>query len=104
MIKENVRNKRFKKAEKLLYLYADCSETCYKKLDKAVKSIQNDKYYPLIEMRFFKKMTYEEIAESMGLAVKTIYKHKRRLVERVADALYADEIIKEILREVSEDV
>ena len=41
----NSRDTRFRKVEKLLYLYKDCAETSYKKLDKALEKIRNEKYY-----------------------------------------------------------
>nr|DAV15020.1 MAG TPA: RNA polymerase sigma factor [Caudoviricetes sp.] len=95
-------DKRIKKVEKLLYLYPH-TETCYKKLQKAVDSIRNDKYYSVIEMRFFRKMKYREIAEKMGMDDNTVYKNKCRLVELVADVLYADDIVKEIIEDTEEE-
>ena len=95
-------DKRIKKAEKLLYLYQH-TDTCYKKLQNAVDNIKSDKYYNIIDMRFFQKMKYKEIAEQLGLDDNTVYKHKRRLVELVADVLYADDIVKEIMGEIEDE-
>jgi hypothetical protein len=89
-------DKRIKKAEKLLYLYPH-TDTCYKKLQKAVDNIKSDKYYDIIDMK------YREIAEELGLDDNTVYKHKRRLVELVTDVLYADDIVKEIMGEIEDE-
>lgn len=95
----NSRDTRFRKVEKLLYLYKDCAETSYKKLDKALEKIRNEKYYPIIELHYYQNRTFEEIAEVMQCSRKTIYDNRDKLIKRIVDILYADEIVKEIIGE-----
>lgn len=103
MSKVTTRNKRFKKVEKMLFLHPKCTQTSYKKLDEAIESIKGDKYYPIIDLRYFKQMTLEEVIAATGFAKQTVYKHRDRLICRIIDTLYADEVMKEIM-EAKEDV
>lgn len=97
MNKGNSRNNRFQTVEKLLYIHHDCQQTRYPQLDKAIDSISKDKYFPIIEMRYFQKMKMDDIVESLPYSKKTIYKHRDKLIDRIIDVLYADDIMKEIM-------
>lgn len=48
-------------------------------------------------------MTFEEVIAATGFAKQTVYKHRDRLICRIIDTLYADEVMKEIM-EAKEDV
>ncbi|MFQ7537322.1 MAG: hypothetical protein ACLRL6_08240 [Clostridium sp.] len=103
MSKATTRSKRFKKVEKILFLHPKCTQTSYKKLDEAIESIKGDKYYPIIDLHYFKQMKFEEVIAATGFAKQTVYKHRDRLICRIIDTLYADEVMKEIM-ETKEDV
>ena len=83
MSKVTTRNKRFKKVEKMLFLHPKCTQT--------------------IDLHYFKQMTFEEVIAATGFAKQTVYKHRDRLICRIIDTLYADEVMKEIM-ETKEDV
>ena len=82
MSKATTRSKRFKKVEKILFLHPKCTQTSYKKLDEAIESIKGDKYYPIIDLHYFKQMTFEEVIAATGFAKQTVYKHRDRLICR----------------------
>ena len=103
MSEDRKRDNRFRTVEKLLYIHHDCEKTRYPQLDKAIDRIRDDKYYPIIDLRYFKQMTLEEVIAATGFAKQTVYKHRDRLICRIIDTLYADEVMKEIM-EAKEDV
>lgn len=92
----------FKKTEKLLYEFNKLSpETEYgrNKIDRvkeALKSIENDPYYDLIELRYFKGYTYEKLCEYYGVESSSIKYHKNRLINKIKAFLFPDDVIREI--------
>lgn len=97
MSKDNIKNNRFQTVEKLLYIHHDCEKTRYPQLDKAIDRIRDDKYYPIIEMRYFQKMKMDEIIEKLPYSRKTVYDKRNKLIDRIIDVMYADDIMKEIM-------
>ena len=64
-------------------------------INEAVNMISDDKYIDIIRYFYFENKTIEEIAELTNLDERTIYRHKKRLVKRIAIILYGDEALKE---------
>lgn len=62
----------------------------------ALKKIENDKYYDIIPMYYFDKMTIEEIAEECDWAVGTVSKHKKRLMNDLKVYIFPDTFIEEL--------
>ena len=65
-------------------------------IDRALKSIETDQYYSIIEMYYFEHKTREEIAEFYDCEVKTITRNKRRLLNEIRIILFSDTTIEEL--------
>lgn len=107
-MKENKKS-AFKKTEEILRNYnklkiavennSDDTEKTQKLLniiDAALKSIENDKYYDVIEMIYFENKTREDIAEMYDCEVKTVTRNKNRLVNQLKIVIFSDDVIKEL--------
>ena len=96
----------FKKTEELLRTYSDlkvinpepgsATNTMLKKVDKALQALEGDEYCGLIQMIYVEGMTREECAEFYGVEPITITRNKKRLVEKMKNILFADDVIKEL--------
>lgn len=62
----------------------------------ALKHIRNDKYYNIIELYYFKRMTIEEVAEKMDCSVGTISMNKKRLINELKIYIFPDTFINEL--------
>ena len=63
-------------------------ETEIVEIDAALSTIKDDKYYPIIEMRYFERMEQEEIAEKMDCSLRTIIRQLGRLLDILTVSLY----------------
>lgn len=69
----------------------------YKRMvDKAMKIIESDEYYPIVEYIYFKNKTYDEIANEFGWSIGTISKHKSRLINVIKVYLFPESFLNEI--------
>ena len=94
-------NKLFRKTEKLLYIYPDIFDhdnEFLKILDKSLERFSEDDRL-IIEMKYFEKMTHEEIAEEMDIDPKTVTRRKNRIIKRLSFMLCPDEAIEELKNE-----
>ncbi|WFD09954.1 hypothetical protein [Tepidibacter hydrothermalis] len=66
-------------------------------IDAALNIIKDDPYYELIPMKYFEGQTREDIAYYFEVDVKTIDRHKNRLVNLLKIRLFSDECIEELL-------
>jgi RNA polymerase sigma factor (sigma-70 family) len=62
-------------------------------IEDALNKIKDDKYYNIIEMKYFNKLTREQIAEYFNVDVATISRNKNRLVNIIRIYLFSDEVI-----------
>ena len=88
-------NKLFRKTEKLLYIYPDIIDhdnEFLKRLEKSFERFSEDDRL-IIEMKYFEKMTHEEIAEEMDIDPKTVTRRKNRIIKRLSFMLFPDEAI-----------
>ena len=65
-------------------------------MDVALKSIENDPYYKVIELIFWQHETREHIAEIFDVEVKTVTRNKNRLVNQLKIIIFSDDVIKEL--------
>ena len=106
---KNSKKTTFEKTEELLRNYNDYlkaikidskktikTQKLVNKINQALKTIENDPYYSVIEMIFFENKTREEIAEFYDVEVKTISRNKNRLVNKLKIIIFSDETIMEI--------
>ena len=94
-------NKLFRKTEKLLYIYPDILDHENDFIDRLKESIDkfSDDDRLIIEMKYFEKMTHEEIAEELNIDPKTVTRRKNRIIKRLSFMLFPDEAIEELKNE-----
>lgn len=91
----------FTRTEKILYLYPKLNSTdpMKKRVESALMLIRNDDYFGVIESYFFEGMTFEQIAEIYDVNYRTISRQRVKLVKILAQELFPNEVIKEILED-----
>nr|DAI01565.1 MAG TPA: ECF sigma factor [Caudoviricetes sp.] len=102
MVKSNALNS-FKKTEKVLYEYPawkknDSDETrkfC-ELIERALKEVERDPYYELIELKYFERWTHERIAEYFDVDVSVISKRRTKLIDRLRPIIFSEDFIKEL--------
>lgn len=64
------------------------------RIENALNEIKKDKYYIIIELKYFseKKWTEEEIAEELNKERSTITKNKKRLINSIKTILFPESI------------
>lgn len=65
-------------------------------IDEALKGIEQDQYYSIIEMFYFENKTRAEIAEFYDVDDKTISRNKKRLIDELKIILFSDKTIEEL--------
>lgn len=50
------------------------------RINNALKMVEDHKDYSFIEMRYFDKLTYEEIADKIGVEVRTTYRIRNNIL------------------------
>ncbi len=65
-------------------------------VDKSLKLIKEDEYYPIIEWIYFKKKTYDDISNEFGWAYGTISKHKSRLINTIKVYIFPNTFFNEL--------
>ena len=67
-------------------------------MDKCMAALQNDPYYDILPMRYFKGRTLEDIGVYLGYDHSTISRNKNRLVKELAMRLFPDEVVHEFMK------
>lgn len=57
-------------------------------LEKAMKDIKKDTYFCVLKKQYGEGATNEEIAEEMRINVRTVYRHKKKLLSQLFLELY----------------
>lgn len=65
--------------ERLLNDIARHEEILFR-IDNALEMVKDNKDYNFIEMRYFNKLTYEEIADKIGVEVRTTYRIRNSIL------------------------
>lgn len=90
----------FKKTEEVLYLYpklpADHPEK--KRIDEALKKIEDDEYCDVIASRYFDGLSIAEISEIYDCKYQNISKKRSKLVKVLASELFPEDVLNEILQ------
>lgn len=93
---ESLLQDAYKRTEKHLKNYPDWKkdkmheEECLK-IESALKTIENDCYYSIIEYKYFDNMTLEDIAEILEVDVSTVSRQRNRLVTRLKWLLFPED-------------
>lgn len=76
-------------------LEKSCAITMYfiETIDNAINVVKDEKYYKIIPMTYFERKTREEIAEYYGTDVGTISRNKKKLIKKLQNRLFSDEVI-----------
>lgn len=57
-------------------------------IDIALQEIKNDEYFNIIPMKYIEKISNEEIAQELHCDMRTIGRHKSRLIKEISLGLY----------------
>ena len=69
------------------------------KVEDALASLKDDKYFEIIPLFYFQKRTRENIAEIFDTSTTTISRNKNRLVNKISIVLFADEFVIDFFEE-----
>lgn len=67
--------------------------------ETALDEIKGDKYYKIIEMKYFEEVTVEYIAEYLDIGETTVKRNKNRLVKRLHALIFSNDTVAEILKD-----
>ena len=109
LIKENCLNS-FQKTERVLnyypkfkhitetYKFDDMQITVdfIKMIDDALKSIADDPYFKIIELKYFNGWTHEQIAEYFDVQPAAISKQRKRLINKLRPLIFPNDFISEL--------
>ena len=109
LIREN-RLDSFKKTERILYEYPKFKKivTEYKfedmtitpkfveMIENALQDVADDPYFQIIELKYFKGWTHEQIAEYFDVQPAAISKQRTKLINRSRAGIFSDDFIAEL--------
>lgn len=61
-----------------------------------ILKFKNDKFYKIIELKYFKNMTHEQIAEHFECEPRTISRNKTKLINSMKSLLFPNDSISEL--------
>ena len=89
---EKVENRIEKLQEEIVRI-----ENVVNMVERALGTIRNNKYYDIIEMKYFDDLTFEFIAEKLNISVITAKRHKNKMIRQLQLVIFSDDVIKNIL-------
>lgn len=66
-------------------------------IEQAMETVKQDKYYKILEMKYFNKNTMEDIAEEFEVDVRTIKRNKNRLINEMSLVFISTNDIKKLI-------
>lgn len=72
------------------------TERDIQRIDTALNKVKDDKYYRIVELKYFENMKEEDIAAELEKDTSTVYRNKKRLINNLKTILFP-ESIKEFL-------
>ena len=72
-------------------------ENVVKLVERALGTIRNNKYYDIIEMKYFDDLTFEHISEKLNISVITAKRYKNKMIRQLQLVIFSDDVIKNIL-------
>jgi len=66
-------------------------------VETALEEIKDDKYFKIIELRYFDKKNIEEIAEILNTTDRSIKRHRTRLITDLCEIIFPEETLDKIL-------
>lgn len=91
----------FQKTEKILYMFPDIEDVEEPFLERVKTSLNklDEDEMELIQLKYFEKMTHEEIAEELDVDTSTVTRRKNKAVKRLSFMLFPSDAINELLNE-----
>ena len=71
-------------------------EEIVKLVDFALETIKADKYYRIIELKYFNKKTLEDISEELGASIITIKRNKNRLINEISHIFITEKDLRKL--------
>ena len=66
------------------------------RIENALECIKNEPNYKILEMRYFNKYTLEEIEIEIGLSIKTIRNHLKKMIKILQNLIFQEILFQEI--------
>ena len=73
---------------RMVEMKIDRDEKEISEIDAALDAVKDDPYYRIIELKFFQKLSHEEIAANMPCGLNTVTRHLGRLMDIMNVTLY----------------
>ena len=89
---EKVENRIEKLKEEIVRI-----ENVVNMVERALDTIRNNKYYDIIEMKYFDDLTFEHISEKLDISVITAKRYKNKMIRQLQLVIFSDDVIKNIL-------
>ena len=89
---EKVENRIEKLQEEIVRI-----ENVVNMVERALDTIKNNKYYDIIEMKYFDDLTFEHISEKLDISVITAKRYKNKMIRQLQLVIFSDDVIKNIL-------
>lgn len=89
---EKVENRIEKLQEEIVRI-----ENVVNMVERALNTIKNNKYYKIIELKYFDDMTFEYISEKLNISIITAKRHKNLMIRQLQLVIFSDDVIKNIL-------
>ena len=67
-------------------------------IDTSLNRLKDDKFFQIIEMKYFKDMTHEEIGFKLEVDASTVSRNKNRLINKLAIYLFPDDKLNEMMQ------
>ena len=67
-------------------------------VERALNAIKNNKYFKIIELKYFDDMTFEYISEIMGISIVTAKRHKNIMIRQLQLILFSNDVLGDILK------
>lgn len=68
-------------------------EILLNRIERALNSIKDERYYKIIQLRYFNNMNMREIAEEIPCDIKTAYSNKDKLINKLMIIFFGAEIL-----------
>ena len=65
-------------------------------IDKSLEKLHDDKYYKIIQLKYFEGKKVEDIAFELEVDISTVSRNKSRLINVLKIYLFSDEVVNEI--------
>lgn len=65
-------------------------------INHILQDLKSDKYYQIIDLKYFKKLSHEEIAEMLECDVSTVSRNRNRLINLIKVRIFPNSFVDEL--------